>query len=152
MAQCYDWNSDTQQVEQLPTNIWFQCPSGNTCCVGGSICLDYNLCHTPGSSTSDVGSYSSYYVARCSDPTYTSPDCQKVCGKYKLVAEKYTITRRLIRASAVNRCSRSSRCSLQLHISTVELLWEGCVRKCQRKSSGDSVNNAQFLLYQLGRF
>ncbi|KAK5446191.1 hypothetical protein LTS15_009886 [Exophiala xenobiotica] len=79
MAQCYDYNADTNTQDLLPSQ-WVQCPSSSGCCVTGDECMDYNLCHFTHNSSSNAGSFSTYYVARCTDPTYTSPDCQKVCS------------------------------------------------------------------------
>ncbi|KAK5434442.1 hypothetical protein LTR34_003956, partial [Exophiala xenobiotica] len=79
MAQCYDYNADTNTQDLLPSQ-WVQCPSSSGCCVTGDECMDYNLCHFTHNSSSTAGSFSTYYVARCTDPTYTSPDCQKVCS------------------------------------------------------------------------
>lgn len=81
MSQCYDWNSETNQVKQLLGNIWVQCPEGLGCCVGGDTCLDHNICHAAHTaSNNSTGSYSTYYVSRCADPTYSSSYCQKVCN------------------------------------------------------------------------
>ncbi|KAJ9616909.1 hypothetical protein H2200_000629 [Cladophialophora chaetospira] len=79
MAQCYDHDTVTN-TQRLLGGAWIQCPSGNGCCVVGDQCLDYNLCHYTHDSNSTQGRFSTYYVSRCTDPTYTGPDCPQACS------------------------------------------------------------------------
>lgn len=80
MTQCYEFNYDNDQPALLP-NVWVPCPVGDNCCIGIDTCLSNNICRAYGTSTKRkrAGIYSGYYNARCTDPSYTNPACDKIC-------------------------------------------------------------------------
>jgi hypothetical protein len=60
-------------------------PSIQTCCNSGDFCLSNNTCYTPTTkygqgvmNLSDPYPYN-WYVAGCTDPTYTAPQCSSLC-------------------------------------------------------------------------
>jgi hypothetical protein len=84
MPQCYEFNYTSNQPQVL-SNVWIPCPVGDNCCIGIDTCLSNNICraYSPSKNKREA-SYSSYYNARCTDPTFTDPACDKICSEFHI--------------------------------------------------------------------